>query len=151
MKRLFLMTAFALFTGALACAQSGNTMYVAIKSAPLRDSTGFFAKTLKQLAQGESVTVLRNVNNKWVQVRAGGSVTGWVSMSGLSSKRVTGAGYSASVREIALAGKGFSPETEMEYKKNGLDYSGVDSMEKITVAPNDLLKFINDGRLKKGE
>jgi hypothetical protein len=50
-----------------------------------------------------------------------------------------------------MAGKGFSPDMEMEYRKSGLDYSMVDSMEQITVPEDDLLRFITEGRLSKGE
>ena len=53
--------------------------------------------------------------------------------------------------EVAMAGKGFSPDMEMEYRKNGLDYSMVDSMERITVPSDDLLRFITEGRLSRGE
>jgi predicted Zn-dependent protease len=51
------------------------------------------------------------------------------------------------MNEIALAGKGFSPEIELEYRKNGLDYSSVDMMEILNIDDNDLRKFIDDGRL----
>jgi len=61
----------------------------------------------------------------------------------------SGAAITAS--EVALAGKGFSSEIEVEYRKNGMDFSGVDSMERIIVSGNDLLAFINEGHLAKGE
>jgi hypothetical protein len=128
----------------------GETMYVAVKNAVLKSSTGFFAKTVKILSLGDAVTVIRNTG-KWMEVRSGASSTGWAASASLSAKRVTGSGYSAEVREIALAGKGFSAEVEMEYRKNGLDYSAVDSMENLTIPGGELLKFINDGRLSKGE
>jgi hypothetical protein len=56
-----------------------------------------------------------------------------------------------SSNEVAMAGKGFSPDTEAEYKKGGLDYSMVDAMEKINVPINDLSEFITEGRLARGE
>ena len=50
-----------------------------------------------------------------------------------------------------MAGKGFSPDMELEYKKSGLDYSLVDSMEQMSVPTDDLLRFITEGRLSRGE
>ena len=151
MKRLVLV----LFTVALAgipvfSQTAGSTMYVAVKTADLKSSTGIFARKLAVLDLGEAVTVT-STSGKWVQVRAKNSFSGWVTLASLSSKRVTGTGYSASAGEIALAGKGFSAETEIEYKRNGLDYSLVDSMEKLTVSDDDLQKFVEDGRLAKGD
>jgi len=52
---------------------------------------------------------------------------------------------------VAMAGKGFSPNTEIEYRKNGLDYSMVDLMERTLVSENELLRFVTDGRLSRGE
>jgi uncharacterized protein YgiM (DUF1202 family) len=125
-------------------------MYVTVKSTDLKSSTGVFADKLGELKLGDAVTMLRT-NGNWAEVRTANKVTGWVNLSTLSSKRVTGAGISSSAGEIALAGKGFSPETEVEYRKNGLDYSAVDRMEAITIPGTELLKFIEDGKLKKGK
>jgi uncharacterized protein YgiM (DUF1202 family) len=149
MKRLVL---FFLF-GAVCCTAvfsqtAGSTMYVAVKSADVKSSTGIFASKVAVVNMGEAVTVSRT-NGKWVEVRVR-NLTGWVALASLSSRRITGTS-SASAGEIALAGKGFSPETEIEYQKDGLDYSEVNRMETIIVSDADLLKFVEDGRLAKGE
>jgi uncharacterized protein YgiM (DUF1202 family) len=149
MKKLFLLLTLTTLCG-MVYAQQGKTMYVAVKNAYLKSSTGIFASKVSAAALGEPVTVVTD-KGKWAQVKTAKSLTGWIPMTSLSSKRVTGSGYSASAGEIALAGKGFSAETELEYKKNGVDYTAVDSMEALNVSDDDLLKFINDGRLAKGE
>lgn len=150
MKRLFFVMLIAVLGGAAAFSQAQKTMYVVVKSTPVKSSTGFFARTVKTLALGDTVTAVRE-SGKWTEVRSG-SVSGFVAATSLSSKRVTGSGNSASAGEIALAGKGFSPETEKEFKNvDKLDYSGVDAMERLTVSESDLLKFISDGHLSKGE
>jgi uncharacterized protein YgiM (DUF1202 family) len=150
MRKPFLLV-LVLGIGGMAFSQTqGQTMYVAVRSAALKSSTGFFAKTLSILSLGEAVTVIRDAG-KWMEIRAGASRTGWAAAASLSAKRVTGSGYSAAVGEIALAGKGFSPEVEMEYRKNGLDYSTVDSMENLNIPDEELLQFIDDGHLSKGE
>jgi hypothetical protein len=104
------------------------------------------------LAYGAQVTVLE-VNGKWAQVRSG-SLTGWTASSNLSTKRVVAQGdnRSASASEMAMAGKGFSEEVEKEYKTGkDLNYSAVDNLEKITVADEELLGFIDEGHLARGE
>lgn len=127
-----------------------KTMYVAVKSTEIKSSGGVFADKLGVLHLGDTVTMLRS-NGNWAEVRTANRVTGWVNLTTLSSKRVSATGNSASAGEIALAGKGFSPETEIEYRKSGLDYSGVDQMETITISGADLQKFIKDGHLVEGK
>jgi len=126
-----------------------NTRYIAVKTTPLKSSTGFFAKDLGTLSLGDVVTVI-NDDGKWSQIQAGG-LAGWVTSSSLSARRVTTSNPAVTASEIAMAGKGFSPDMEMEYRKNGLDYSMVDSMEQITVPATELFRFINEGRLARGE
>jgi uncharacterized protein YgiM (DUF1202 family) len=127
----------------------GNRRYVAVQNAAVKDSNGFFARDLGTLPLGEEVNLVRD-DGKWAQIQAR-NINGWVSSSSLSTRRVVASGASASVSEVALAGKGFSPETEMEYRKSGLDYSAVDSMERLTIPANELFGFINEGHLARGE
>jgi uncharacterized protein YgiM (DUF1202 family) len=151
MKRLMLFFLFSSICCAAVFSQSaGSTMYIALKSAEVKSSAGALAGILAVLDLGEAVTVNR-VNGKWAEVRARNSLTGWVALSSLSSRRITGTGYSASAGESAWAGKGVSPETEVEYRKNGLDYSEVNKMETIIIPLAELQKFVDEGRLARGE
>ena len=149
MRRLLLL-AVMLFMGSLLFSQTdANRRYVAVKATPLKSSTGFFGQELKNLSQGEEVMLIRD-DGKWAEIQAGNQ-KGWVSSTSLSSRRVVASGAAVTASEVALAGKGFSEETEIEYRKSGLDFSAVDSMERINVSGTDLLGFINEGRLAKGE
>ena len=137
-------------TGSLVFSQADRGIrYVAVQTTVVKDSSGFFAKDTGSLSLGDSVTVIRE-DGKWTNIRAG-NLTGWVASSSLSARRVVTSNAAVTASEVALAGKGFSPDMEMEYRKTGLDYSTVDSMEQITVPAGDLLRFINEGRLAKGE
>jgi len=150
MRRFLFLLIMVLSTSALTFSQSGgNTRYVAVQNVILKNSTGFFAKEVGNLPLGTAVTLIRD-DGKWAEVRAG-NLAGWVASASLSARRVIMSNSPVTVSEVALAGKGFSPDTEIEYKKNGLDYSMVDSMEKIVVPADDLLRFINEGRLARGE
>ena len=151
MKKMFFLALLALLCCSFAFSQSaGSTMYVAVKNAEVKSSTGTFASNVGTLGLGDTVTVAR-VNGKWVEIKAKDALSGWVALSNLSSRRVTGSGYSASAGEIALAGKGFSPETEKQYQANGLNYAAVDNMEAISIPIPELKKFVDDGHLAKGE
>ena len=150
------MKQFSFFLIIMLCANSlvfsqanRGTRYVAVQTTALKDSAGFFAKDLGTLSWGDAVTVIRD-DGKWTNVRAG-NITGWVVSTSLSARRVTSSNTGVTASEVALAGKGFSPDMEMEYQRNGLDYSVVDTMEQITVSSDDLLRFITEGRLSRGE
>jgi len=150
MKQYLFLLAVLLCSGALAFSQAGSTRYVSVQNAALKDSNGFFAKDVGKLALGDAVSLVSD-DGKWSQIRAG-NLTGWVSSSSLSTRRVVPSSSSnITANEVALAGKGFSPATETEYKKSGLDFSLVDAMERTTVPASDLLNFVNEGRLARGE
>jgi SH3-like domain-containing protein len=150
MKRFLFLLVLALCAGSVGFAQADRSArYVAVQTVAVKDAAGFFAKDLGNLALGDTVRLL-NEDGKWSQIQAG-NITGWVTSSSLSARRVVASNTAVTASEIAMAGKGFSPDMEMEYRKNGLDYSMVDSMERITVPSGDLLRFITEGRLSRGE
>jgi len=150
MKRFLFLSVVMLCAGSAVFAQADRgTRYVAARTVAVKDTVGFFAKDLGSLALGDAVRLIQD-NGKWSQIQAG-SLTGWVASSSLSARRVVASNTAVAANEVAMAGKGFSPDMEMEYKKSGLDYSMVDSMEGITVPSGDLLRFISEGRLSRGE
>ncbi|MDR3160426.1 MAG: hypothetical protein LBU28_02290 [Spirochaetaceae bacterium] len=153
MKRCLISIVFVVFTVLSAEAQfaRGTTVYVAVKSAAVKSSTGFFARTLGNLAQGTALTVLQ-IKGKWVEGRVSSSLTGWIAGASLTTRRVSASGRSASAGELALAGKGFSAEIEAGYRQDGdLDYSRIDAMEAITISPQELQAFLSEGHLFMGE
>jgi uncharacterized protein YgiM (DUF1202 family) len=152
MKRVFFLLLISMWCQSMVFSQSqGKTMFVTVNSAVLKSSTGFFSRTVGTLALGTAVTVIRE-SGKWMEVRTGNALSGWIGTASLSSKRIASqSSNSATAGEIALAGKGFTKEVEIEYRKNGLNYSAVDAMENLTIPGEELLRFVNDGRLSKGE
>ena len=155
MKRIIFAAVFCLcIAGGIFGQKKGDTFYVAVQSASLKSSTGFFARTTGTLRYGEQVSVLA-VSGKWAQVRStGGSLSGWTSSANLTAKRIVAQGdnRSASAKELALAGKGFSQDVERQYKTGkDLNYGAVDALEKVTVSDQDLLIFIEEGHLSTGE
>jgi hypothetical protein len=132
----------------------GRTMYVVTKTAELKAAGALLAETLEVLEYGEPVTVLRE-KGKWLEVRwvKQPSVTGWMSLSALTTRRiVSGGGASASAEELALAGKGFSAEVEKSYQAEAaLDYAGIDAMEAQVLSEQELYDFLTEGHLARGE
>ncbi|MDR2551661.1 MAG: hypothetical protein LBD31_00625 [Treponema sp.] len=151
-RLLILSVLLCLGAAGLFAQRAGDTMYVNVRSAALKSSTGFFASTAGTVRYGDQVRVLA-VKGKWAQVRSGGS-SGWIASASLTTKPITVQGNTAnaSAREVALAGKGFSQDVENEYRKGGgINYNAVDSMEKLSIAGEDLLVFVEEGHLLGGE
>ncbi|MDR2597630.1 MAG: hypothetical protein LBC76_09980 [Treponema sp.] len=156
MKKLFILMIMGLVTAGFLSAQvaRGGTLYVAVKTVTLKSSTGFFASSKGILNYGDAVTVLQ-VSGKFVEVRsaANSSLTGWTASANLSAKQiVSGNTASVSAKETALAGKGFNQDVENAYKtKENLNYADVDKVEATAVREEDLLSFLEEGRLFKGD
>jgi len=156
MKKIFILIIMGLIAAGFLSAQvtRGGTLYVAVKTVTLKSSTGFFASSKGTLNYADAVIVLQ-VSGKFVEVRsaANSSLTGWTASANLSAKKiVSGNTTSISARETALAGKGFNQEVENSYKTKGnLNYADVDRVEKVTVREADILQFLEDGRLLKGD
>jgi hypothetical protein len=155
MKRLLVLLILVLLVSGALFAQikSGSAAWVSAKKADLKSSTGFFAGTRGSLELGAEVSVLQ-INGKWAEVRSvtNASLSGWMTASNLSARRIVASGTTASATEVALAAKGFSQETEDAYKTSGnLNYADVDKTEAITVSMDDLYKFVTEGRLNTGE
>ena len=147
----FFVVLLAVMVSMMAVGQNaGVTLYVAAKTLEVKDSSGFFAKVIGTLAMGEAVTVQQN-QGKWLVVRNGSGLQGWASADGFSSRR-TSTGSSVSASEFALAGKGFTDDLEKVLRSSGgVDYSGVDAMEKLTIPLDELRTFLKEGRLAEGK
>ena len=147
----------ALLSTLPAFSQEGSRRFVAVESAEVRDSTGFFASTLGSFPLGTEVTVIRE-SGRWTEVR-GRNLAGWVASTALSARRVVGSNSGLTANEVALAGKGFSQETEREFSRGeaGMQeaFSLVDEMERaavqVAMQRGEFLRFIDEGQLARGE
>jgi len=158
MKKFVFIFSLILLVSGLAAAQSkGSTLYVAVKTLTLKASTDMFATNNKgTLKYGDKVTVLQvKDKGKYVEVQSitDPKITGWTTYVNFSSKQiVSGTTSTASAKEMALAGKGFSQQAENDLKKQkgNLNYADVDKTESITVREKDIKKFMEEGKLKMG-
>jgi hypothetical protein len=155
MKRFIgLLFLFLLAAGALSAQISrGGTAWVSAKSVALKSSTWFFATNRGTVNYADQVSILQ-VSGNWAEVRSASNVTGWIAVSNLSARRIVASatGSTDTAAEVAQAGKGFNQEIENSYKAEGeLNYADVDRTEQLVVSDEDLLRFINEGRLAGGE
>ena len=135
----------------LATALFASTMNT-VKEAVLRDSPSFLGKAVETLGSGTSVTLMSE-EGPWARVKAGGK-QGWLPVSALRAGTVSlGAGssraaVSAGSSEVALAGKGFTQQTEASYRasNSNADYATVDMMAGFVVPSADSEQFLRAGR-----
>lgn len=127
-------------------------MYVKVEEAVLKESPSFWGKNGASVFYGEEVVILEEKNSwKKVQLVIDSSVSGWISESSLTKKRIVASGnrVSASTEELALAGKGFTAEIEAEYKKQtSLNYDAVDKLETNLISFDRVLDFMAAGKLE---
>jgi len=155
MKKNLIVICLALFITGFAAAQigPGRVVYVAVKTIDLKSSTALLAGTVATLNYGDEVTV-KQVNGKYVEVSAAdSSSTGWAVSANFSTKRIiAGTASVTSAKEVALAGKGFSQETENSYNtQKQLNFEDVDKIEAITADETALMRFIEEGSLSPGK
>jgi len=132
---------------------------VKVQKASLFSQPNFLSKTVASLQFGDQLE-LEEVVKDWARVRYG-QQRGYVHQSALTSTKVdmkslmfsSSSSSGANQDEVALAGKGFTPEVEKNYGKAHpeMNYALVDEIERYTVDPNSLRSFIQKGGLKVSE
>ena len=132
----------------------GTNMYTLLNPTPLKEKASALSSKIYELEYGTMV-VLAEEKGSWAFVYDSNdySVCGWVPRSALSKKKVTAelSKTTANADEIALAGKGFTSAIEAVYANEySIDYSDVDFVEKNSIKDDDILDFIQDGKLFVG-
>ncbi|BCS87992.1 SH3 domain-containing protein [Pseudodesulfovibrio sediminis] len=146
-----------LVTAALALvvsvALAAQMLSIQVRSGQLRDKPGYLSKVISKLSYGDRVEMLSEKND-WRKVKSPSGAAGWMHVSALSEQEIilkpTNKDVEAAAEsdELALAGKGFNKQVEDKYKsEQKLDYATVNQMEKLTVSPNTIQKFMKDGGL----
>ncbi len=131
-----------------------ETLVVKVQSTYVRKDPKFYSSPVATLTAGESVTQLSSQDG-WFQVRTSQGVEGWIHSSAVQAGKLKVASMDRSLQtaatadEVALAGKGFNRQVEDEYKSRNkdLNFADVDRMLKIKVSPDELRRFLVDGRL----
>ena len=132
-----------------------QTMSVQVQDGKLRSDPTFLGKIIGAVAYGDVVTVIRQQDPWFFVSTKTGQSSGWIHSSALTEKEIVlragdaNVQKTASQREIALAGKGFNPEVEKEFKTRNpnLNYELIDHMERIVVSDEEIRQFMKDGKL----
>jgi len=134
-----------------------ETLKVERPDMQLYEAPNFGSTSLGPVPVGSEVAVLSR-SGDWVQVRYQDK-TGWLHK--LAFPQAQGPGISipglltggpvqeTKSDEVALAGKGFTPEVEASYRQKNpsLNYAQVDQVERFQVSPTQLAAFIKEGGL----
>lgn len=151
-----LLGACALAIGvALAAPKPGTPVTIRVLSAKVMKAPKFIGATAGSVSRGDHLTV-REVDGDWYRVD--GAVTGWIHKSSVTEGKVTlsskpgGGGGSVNREEVELAGRGFTPQVEENYRSKNpkLDFAHVDAIEKLEVDPAELEAFVTEGKLAGG-
>lgn len=137
----------------------GEVLKVAQPNQSLFPDPDFSSTPVALVPEGAELNVERQAGD-WYKVEYQGTV-GWINRQAFG-KPQTGSGFSlpglltgkpvkeTSSDEVALAGKGFTPEVENSYraKHPEMSFAEVDRIESFTVPPAKLQAFIKEGDLK---
>ncbi len=145
-----------LLLAAWAGAGWGETLKVTQENQSLYPAPDFASQPIAGLPAGAQVSVVEKAGD-WYKVNYQGQV-GWMHSRSLSQGSkfslpglLTGKGPVSETKsdEAALAGKGFSPETEAAFrdKHPDLNYALVDRVETFKASPTVIAGFIQEGGL----
>lgn len=134
--------------------KKGSKVYVTVKTGSLKESQAMFAQDVAQVSYGDTLKVVESNSKKTLVTIPSKKISGWISNGSLSSKKIVASGSASTYTdsELALAGKGFSAQSELAFVNSGitLDFVSIDSIEQITVDASELEEFITEGQLKGG-
>ncbi len=128
---------------------------VQVKQGQVRSTPSFLGSVTGTVAYGEKVELIEDKGAwKMVSIR---KIKGWMHESALTTKTIALQAGKADVKtgatssELALAGKGFNPKVEAEFKSKNkhLDYAAIDRMEKTyTLKPGQVQAFLKQGQVQ---
>lgn len=134
--------------------KTSDTMSVEVREAVVKSAPNYMSSPVGKLTYGAEVTIKGEEEN-WYQIE---SPAGWLPKSSLTKHKVAVnpdqkmAGKNVSHDEVALAGKGFNPQVEAQYKKDNGDlaaaYVSVDHVEDLGATDGELKQFQAAGKLK---
>ena len=132
---------------------SSGEMSVQVRSSTVRATPNYLGGAAGVVTYGQQVTVVGEQGN-WVQIS---NPPGWLPKADVTKHKVAVdpdkkfAGTGGKHDEVALAGKGFNPQVEAQYKKDNPDlaraFADVDRVEAYDVPEAQLRGFQKSGKL----
>ena len=148
------ITVFTILILLLALSAAMAAQYTVItREAPVRKENRFFAPLVTRLPYGATVQD-QGRRGDWLRVGYNGK-TGWIHVSAVQEQKFqlsgTGKARETTGYEVALAGKGFTPEVENAFrgKNPKLQYGLVDQVQAYKIDDTQLQAFILSGKLNE--
>ena len=141
---------------AMAAPKVGSIVTVRVLTAKVMKTPKFIGSAAGDVSRGTQLT-FEEAKGDWYRVS--GQVSGWIHKTNLTERQVTlsskpgGEGAGAANRdEVELAGRGFTPQVEGQYRQQNpnLDFSHVDAIEHTSIDPAELEAFVTEGKLAGG-
>jgi hypothetical protein len=128
---------------------------VITQEAMIRKNKRFFAPVVSRVPYGAIIQELERQGD-WLRVSYQGK-QGWIHISAVQEQKFdlsslsTEKATEASQEEVALAGKGFTPEVEKAFRDKNpkMRYDLVDQIQSIRIGDAQLQAFIRAGNLKE--
>ncbi len=149
--------ALVLALGGLAIAgvKAGSVITVRVMSAKVMKGPKLIGATSGTVSRGAQLTVTE-VKGDWYKVS--GSQSGWIHKANIVEGKVElnskpgGGDGGATKDEVAMAGRGFTPQIEGAYRDENpnLDFGHVDAIEQVVFDPGELEAFVTEGGLDSG-
>ena len=148
-----LLAAVLALAGVAYALKNGDTLFVRTTSAKLMAQPKFIGASAGSVSRGDKLTY-QDAKGDWYKV-TGKAGSGWIHKSNvqvvnvkLSSASGGGSG-GASQEEVELAGRGFTPEVEKDYrgKHPNLDFGHVHAIEKTSIDSDAVSAFATEGQL----
>ena len=135
----------------IAAPKPGTVVTVRVMSAKVMKSPKFIGPAAGGVSRGDQLTIAQ-VKGDWYKVT--GTASGWINRTNVMEGKLAlssspGGGGGASRDEVELAGRGFTPDVEREYRGShpDLDFSHVAAIEKTGIDFTELEAFVAEGGL----
>jgi hypothetical protein len=161
-----LRTILRTFAMALVCAAAttsllwaapkvGSVVTVRVMSAKVMKAPKFIGASAGGVSRGDALTI-KEIKGDWYRVE--GAASGWINRASVMEGSVAlsskpGGGGGASRDEVELAGRGFTPDVEEQYRGShpDLDFSHVEAIEQTQIDFAELESFVTEGGLAGGQ
>lgn len=138
---------------------AGKIMSVQIQTGEIRSLPSPLSTVMASVKYGDRLTILEE-KGMWTKVTtADAKFSGWIHSSALTKQKLTlaaagkDAQTGASGGEMALAGKGFTPQVEAQFKAkhSDIDFTWIDKMVKTKFSTKEIVDFLKEGSISLPE
>jgi len=139
----------------IASTAAAATYTIIVQEGVIRQDKRFFSTAIAKVPYGQTLKELERQGD-WLRVNYQGT-QGWIHVSAVQEKKfrftslVGGKAQETTRDEVALAGKGFTPEVEKAFQGENpkMRYDLVDQIERYRIEDVQLEAFIQAGRLNE--